>query len=161
MGTLFKIGDQIIYPMQGAAVIDSIEEKVIQGVTQQYYIINMPSSNMKLMIPQGNVSNTKIRLVEDPEHLETVLDDFSNGLPDETLSWKQKYDVNMKKLKSGELLAGAQVVRDLTLQSKEKPLNPSEREMLDTAKRMFVGELSLIKGISQLEATELIDSALK
>jgi len=147
--------------MQGAAVIDSIEEKVIQGVTQQYYIIHMPSSNMKLMIPKGNVSRTKIRLVEDHDHLETVLDDFSNGHPDDSLSWKQKYDVNMKKLKSGELLAGAQVVRDLTLQSKEKPLNPSEKEMLDTAKRMFVGELSLIKGISQLEATELINEALK
>lgn len=147
--------------MQGAAVIDSIEEKVIQGVTQQYYIIHMPSSNMKLMIPKGNVSRTKIRLVEDHDHLESVLDDFSNGLPDDSLSWKQKYDVNMKKLKSGELLAGAQVVRDLTIQSKEKPLNPSEKEMLDTAKRMFVGELSLIKGISQLEATELINEALK
>lgn len=147
--------------MQGAAVIDSIEEKVIQGVTQQYYIIHMPSSNMKLMIPKGNVSRTKIRLVEDHDHLETVLDDFSNGHPDDSLSWKQKYDVNMKKLKSGELLAGAQVVRDLTLQSKEKPLNPSEKEMLDTAKRMFVGELSLIKGISQLEATEFINEALK
>ncbi|PEC50637.1 transcription factor YdeB [Bacillus sp. AFS077874] len=147
--------------MQGAAVIDSIEEKVIQGVTQQYYIINIPSSNLKLMVPQGKVSNTKIRLVEDKEHLSNVLDDFSNGLPDDSLSWKQKYDLNMKKLKSGELLAGAQVVRDLTLQGREKPLNPSEREMLDMAKRMFVGELSLIKGISQLEATELIDSALK
>ncbi|PGS52746.1 transcription factor YdeB [Bacillus sp. AFS041924] len=147
--------------MQGAAVIDSIEEKVIQGVTQQYYIINIPSNNLKLMVPQGNMTNTKIRLVEDHEHLANVLDDFSNGLPDDSLNWKQKYDLNMKKLKSGELLAGAQVVRDLTLQSREKPLNPSEREMLDMAKRMFVGELSLIKGITQFEATELIDSALK
>jgi CarD family transcriptional regulator len=158
---MFKIGDQIVYPMEGAAVIDSIEEKVIQGIAQQYYIIHIPASNMKLMIPQGNVSKTRIRLIGDQDHLEDVLNDFTNGLPDSSLNWKQRYDANMKKLKSGELLAGAQVVRDLTIQGKDKPLNPNEKQMLDTAKRLFASELSVIRGITHSEATEYIEDVLK
>jgi len=158
--TLFKIGDQIIYPMQGAAVIDSIEEREIEGRTQQYFVLHISTNDMKLMIPKANVSNSNIRLIGDQALLETVLDDFSNGEPDHFSSWKQRYDSNMKKLKSGELLAGAQVVRDLTLQNKEKKLNSSEKQMLDNAKKMFISEISLIKGISHNQATEYFNETL-
>jgi CarD family transcriptional regulator len=157
---MFNIGDQIIYPMHGAAVIDSIEEKEIEGKVQLYYVIHISTNGMKLMIPKGNVSNSNIRLVSDQTLLDTVLDDFSHGEPDQFASWKQRYDSNMKKLKSGELLAGAQVVRDLTLQNKEKKLNSSEKQMLDNAKKMFISEISLIKGISQNQATEYFNETL-
>jgi CarD family transcriptional regulator len=157
---MFKIGDQIIYPMHGAAVIDSIEEKEIEGKIQQYYVIHVSTNDMKLMIPKGNLTNSKIRLVGDQTLLETVLYDFSNGEPDHFSSWKQRYDSNMKKLKSGEFLAGAQVVRDLTLQNKEKKLNSSEKQMLDNAKKMFISEISLIKGISHNQASDYINEAL-
>ena len=36
---LFQIGDNIVYPMQGAGIIKAIEEKEISGEKQQYYVI--------------------------------------------------------------------------------------------------------------------------
>ena len=39
---MFRIGDNIVYPMHGAGTIDSIEEKEILGEKLQYYVIKMP-----------------------------------------------------------------------------------------------------------------------
>ena len=50
---LFQIGDNIVYPMQGAGIIKAIEEKEIAGEKQQYYVIKMSASNMEIMIPEG------------------------------------------------------------------------------------------------------------
>ncbi|PGR55007.1 transcription factor YdeB, partial [Bacillus cereus] len=57
---LFQIGDNIVYPMQGAGIIKAIEEKEISGEKQQYYVIKMSASNMELMIPAGRILNSNI-----------------------------------------------------------------------------------------------------
>ena len=62
---LFQIGDNIVYPMQGAGIIKGIEEKEIAGEKQQYYVIKMSASNMEIMIPEGKILNSNIRPVTD------------------------------------------------------------------------------------------------
>ncbi|MEI2311727.1 CarD family transcriptional regulator, partial [Bacillus nitratireducens] len=50
---MFQIGDNIVYPMHGAGIIEAIEEKEFSGKKQQYYVIKMSISNMQVMIPMG------------------------------------------------------------------------------------------------------------
>ena len=65
MDVLFNIGDNIVYPMHGAGVIEAIEEKEILGETRQYYVIKMPINNMKIMIPMAKIESSQIRMVVD------------------------------------------------------------------------------------------------
>ncbi|MDA2190335.1 transcription factor YdeB [Bacillus cereus] len=146
---MFQIGDNIVYPMQGAGIIKAIEEKEISGEKQQYYVIKMSASNMELMIPAGRILNSNIRPVTDINALAHIMDIFQHGESDRLLTWKQRYKLNTDKIKTGKMQEGAEVVRDLMRIQKEKALNASEKKMLDNAYEFLISELGLIEGITE------------
>ncbi|PHD55505.1 transcription factor YdeB [Bacillus toyonensis] len=146
---LFQIGDNIVYPMQGAGIIKAIEEKEIAGKKQQYYVIKMSANNMEIMIPEGQILNSNIRPVTDITALIHIIDIFQHGESDRLLTWKQRYKVNTDKIKTGKMQEGAEVVRDLMRIQKEKALNASEKKMLDNAHEFLISELGLIEGITE------------
>ncbi|MGF9964218.1 CarD family transcriptional regulator [Bacillus rhizoplanae] len=155
---LFQIGDKIVYPMHGAGVIEGIEEKEILGEKQKYYVIRIPISNMEVMIPMKKMIQSRIRLIADKLTLENVLLIFQYGESDDSLSWKQRYTQNMEKMKTGEIQEGAEVVRDLIRRNKVRALNASEKQMLDNAQKILISELSLIKGITENQAIDLLNT---
>ncbi|MEH7018796.1 CarD family transcriptional regulator [Bacillus sp. JJ63] len=155
---MFQIGDNIVYPMHGAGIIEAIEEKEILGEKQKYYVIRMPISNMEVMIPMKKMIQSRIRLIADMLTLENVLLIFQYGESDNSLSWKQRYTQNMEKMKTGEIQEGAEVVRDLIRRNKVRALNTSEKQMLDNAQKILISELSLIKGITENQAIDLLNT---
>lgn len=157
---LFQIGDKIIYPMHGAGVIKSIEEKEFLGEKHRYYVINMPISNMQVMVPIGKLSKLGIRPIVNHLKLEDVLRIFHHGETTQLLPWKQRYDLNMKKIKTGKIEDGAEVVRDLMRRNKEKALNSSEKRMLDNARQILISELMLIGDCTELQATDLLNNSI-
>ncbi|PEI95413.1 transcription factor YdeB [Bacillus toyonensis] len=146
---MFQIGDNIVYPMHGAGIIEAIEEKEFSGKKQRYYVIKMSISNMQVMIPMGKILSSSIRPVTDILALKHIIHIFQHGESDKLLPWKQRYKVNTDKIKTGEIQDGAEVVRDLMRMKKEKALNTSEKKMLDNAHEFLISELGLIKGITE------------
>lgn len=146
---MFQIGDNIVYPMHGAGIIEAIEEKEFLGKKQQYYVIKMSISNMQVLIPMGKILSSSIRPVTDILALKHIIHIFQHGESDKSLPWKQRYKVNTDKIKTGEIQEGAEVVRDLMRMEKEKALNTSEKKLLDDAYKFLVSELELIKGITE------------
>ncbi|HFO1049194.1 MULTISPECIES: CarD family transcriptional regulator [Bacillus cereus group] len=146
---MFQIGDNIVYPMQGAGIIKAIGEKEIAGKKQQYYVIKMSASNMEIMIPEGKILSSNIRPVTDITALIHIIDIFQHGESDRLLTWKQRYKLNTDKIKTGKMQEGAEVVRDLMRIQKEKALNASEKKMLDNAHEFLISELGLIEGITE------------
>ena len=45
---MFSVGDQVVHPMHGAGVIDSIVREKVAGVTQDYYVFKMPVGGLLL-----------------------------------------------------------------------------------------------------------------
>ncbi|MED1124589.1 transcription factor YdeB [Bacillus atrophaeus] len=146
---MFQIGDNIIYPMHGAGIIEAIEEKEFSEEKQQYYVIKMSISNMQVMIPTRKILSSSIRPVTDILALKNIIHIFQHGESDRLLPWKQRYKVNTNKIKTGEIQEGAEVVRDLMRMKKEKALNTSEKKMLDNAYEFLISELEVIKGITE------------
>ncbi|MGD6874817.1 CarD family transcriptional regulator [Sutcliffiella horikoshii] len=146
---LFKIGDNVVYPMHGVGIIKDIEEKEISGEKQQYYVISMLISNMQIMIPTGKILSSSIRPVTDIIALKHIIHIFQHGESDRLLPWKQRFKLNTEKIKTGKILEGAEVVRDLLRMKKEKALNSSEKRMLNNANEFLISELRLIKGITE------------
>jgi len=146
---MFQIGDNIVYSLHGAGIIKAIEEKEISGKKQQYYVIKMLIGNMQVMIPTCKILNSSIRPVTDIIALKHIIHIFQHGETDRLLPWKQRYEVNIKKIKTGKIQECAEVVRDLMRMKKEKALNTSEKKMLDNAHKFLISELELIKGITE------------
>lgn len=153
---MFQVGDKVFYPMHGAGVIKAVEEKEIQGKTQEYCVITLPSSNMDVMLPMKTVSKSGIRLIVDRKALKDILYNFHNEEPNCSLPWKERFSSNMEKMKSGEMHEAAEVVRDLLHRNKEKPLNASEKQMLNNARKILISELALIKDITEIQAADLL-----
>ena len=95
--SLFQIGDKIVYPMQGAGVIESIDEQEFQGEKKKYCTIKLPINKMQIMIPMDKIENTSIRLIVDNSTLESAFRVFHNGELDESLNYKQRYKLILKR----------------------------------------------------------------
>lgn len=154
---MFNVGDKVVYPMHGAGVIESIEEKEILGERQKYYVMRMPIGNMKVMVPLNNVGVIGLREVVDEMTVDKVLKQMEQRDNHDTLNWNRRYRANMDKIKSGDIYEVAEVVCSLMLRDEEKGLSTGERKMLDNARRILVSELVLARDLDEEEALELIE----
>lgn len=141
---MFNVGDKIVYPMHGAGVIEKIEVKEILGEKSEYFIIKMPIGDMKVMVPVANVEEVGVREIiskEDVVDVMEVLEGHKTKMPQ---NWNRRYRANMERIKTGDILEIASVVRNLTLLDNEKTLSTGERKMLSNAKQMLLSELVLV-----------------
>lgn len=158
---MFNIGDKIVYPMHGAGIIESIEEREILGAKKKYYIMRMPIGNMNVMVPLDNMDEIGIREIISAQEMEqvfAVLSDDQSKMPN---NWNRRYRANMDKIKSGDIYEIAGVVRNLLIRDREKGLSTGERKMLTNAKQMLISEVVLSKGIDEEKAESLVDEIVK
>jgi CarD family transcriptional regulator len=159
---MYNVGDKIVYPMHGAGVIESIEEREILGKKQDYYILKMPARDMKVMIPIDNASLAGIREVVASDVYEQVLSVFKQhqSLQDTTTNWNKRYRENMIKIRGGNIFEVADVVKTLMIREKEKGLSTGEKKMLMSAKQILISELVLAKNIQHDEIEDTLNSVL-
>ncbi|HHV30593.1 CarD family transcriptional regulator [Acetivibrio mesophilus] len=158
---MYNIGDKIVYPMHGAGVIESIEEKEILGNKQSYYVVKIPIGEMKVMIPTQNVDGIGIREVISEEDAEKVFLILRNKAIPSNSNWNKRYRENMGKIKSGNIYEVADVVRCLMLRDREKGLSTGERKMLNSAKQILISELVLAKNMNAMEIEGIINKFIK
>lgn len=156
--SLFNVGDKVVYPMLGAGVIESIEEKEILGDRKKYYVMKMPIGDMKVMVPTDNILRVGLREVIDKTMLEQVFSVLKDHSEEMSSNWNRRYRDNLDKMKSGNILDVAGVVRNLTLRDRGKGLSTGERKMLDSAKQILISELMMVQGVEQSEILKTLES---
>lgn len=142
---MFELGDKVVYPMHGAGIIESIEEKEILGKKSNYYILKMPVGKMKLMLPVDNVENIGIRDIVEEKQIADVISILKEKVELTDLNWNKRYRSNMEKIKSGDILEVTEVIRDLSCREKQKGLSTGEKRMLSNAKQILVSEIALVE----------------
>lgn len=160
---MFHIGDKVVYPMHGAGTIESIEEKEMFGDKSEYYIIKMPMNDMKLMVPTKTASNVGVREVSDgsiAEEVFKVLEKPKQAYVHEN-NWSKRYRANVDKIKSGDILELADVVRDLSHRHMERGLSTGEKKMLTSAKEILISELVLAQDLDHNLVDEEIEQKIK
>ncbi|MBP2655065.1 MAG: transcriptional regulator, CarD family [Firmicutes bacterium] len=140
---MLAIGDKVVYPMHGAGVIEAVEEHEVLGLRQAYYILTMPYGGMKVMIPMKNADNIGLREVIGEPEVSRVIDVLQTAPIQVNANWNRRFNVNLSKIKSGNIFEVAEVVRNLMLQDRVKKLSTGERRLLDTARQILVSELVL------------------
>ncbi|MEW6771879.1 MAG: CarD family transcriptional regulator [Bacillota bacterium] len=156
---MFKIGDKVVYPMHGAGVIEAIEEKEILGEKREYYVLRLPVGNMKVMIPIANGEEIGLRQVIDKREVQKILKLLKSSSGTMPSNWNHRYRINLEKIKSGNIYAVAEVVRNLARREREKGLSSGEKRMLETAKQILISELVLATELEEEKAKRLLDKA--
>jgi CarD family transcriptional regulator len=158
---LFNIGDKVVYPMHGAGIIESIEEKEILGELKKYYVMRIPVGNMKVMIPTDNVESIGLREVVDEGIIGMVEEVLRNGDTPMSTNWNQRYRANLDKIRSGDIMAVADVVRNLVSRERQKGLSTGERKMLDNAMQILVSEIVLAREMQTDDAYDWLEDTLR
>src|SRR4030042_3646846 len=142
---IFQIGQLAFSPAHGVGVSESIQDRVVSGNVQQFYIMRLLDNDMIIMIPKNNARNVGLRDIIDHTSVPEVYEILSlRPSRINTQTWNRRYRDYMDKIKTGSPFRVAEVLRDLTLLKTEKDLSFGERKMLDTAKNLLVKELSLV-----------------
>ena len=156
----FQIGDKVAHPMYGAGVLESVVQKKVGGVVQEYYIMKLAKSSMIVMIPTQGSEEIGVRPVVDPDQADRVLAAIPSIQVEMTANWNHRYRENMERLKSGDLLEVARVVKGLTLRDAKRSLSTGERKMLHSARQILISELVLSKSLSYETVEAQLDTAL-
>jgi len=157
---MFNIGDRIAHPMHGAGVIENIEEKKINGTTRQYYVLRIPVGNMLVMIPTESCEAIGVRPIMEPGEAQAIIEQIPKIESDMTQNWNRRYRENMLRIKSGDLLEVARVIKGLVERDHDKGLSTGERKMLRSAKQILISEFVLSFDLSYEEVESNIDALL-
>jgi CarD family transcriptional regulator len=157
---LFHIGDKIVHPMHGAGVVDNIVEKRVNGVTREYYIMKLPVGSMLVMIPTETSGSIGVRPIIDSEQADRVIAAIPSIEIKSDSNWNRRYRENMERLKSGDLIEVARVVKSLMVRDNERGLSTGERKMLHSAKQILISEIVLSQNASYEDVETRINTAL-
>ena len=157
---VFQVGDKVVHPMHGAGVIESIVRKKMNGVTRDYYTLKLPAGSMLVLIPIDHTEEIGVRPVMDAAGADAVLAAMAGISADMTPNWSQRYRENMLRLKSGDLLEVARVVKGLMRRDMERGLSTAERKMLHSARQILISELVLSQDSSYEDMASRVDHAL-
>lgn len=157
---MFKIGDRAVYPAQGVGVVERIESREFCGQTHDFYILRIIDNDMTIMIPVGNASHVGLRTLMSKDKVETIysaLGEKQSGSPAIT-SWSRRQREYNDKIKTGDPMDVAEVLRELYLIREEKELSYGEKKVLELARRLLVKELALAEGIAEETVTERLEN---
>lgn len=157
---MFRIGDKIVHPMHGAGVVDGIVQRKVNGVVRDYYTLKLPIGGMLVMIPTDHCDQIGVRSILSGDEAEKILGQISDIQVEMQSNWNHRYRENMERLKSGDLLEVAKVVKGLMLREDRRGLSTGERKMLHSAKQILVSEIGLAQSISYQEAEDRLEEAL-
>ena len=157
---MFNGGGGIAHPMHGAGVIDSIVTRHIDGADKKYYALQLPSADMLVMIPVESSENIGVRPIIEPQEADRIISSIADIEVNMTQNWNKRYRENMLKIKSGDLMEVAEVIKGLMLRDTDRGLSTGERKMLHSAKQILISEIVLSKSSSYEEIEERINSAV-
>lgn len=146
-GGRFKVGDLAVYPAHGVGRIESIDSRVINGETHDFYIMKVLENGMVIMIPVDNVESVGLREVIGKDEIPKIYGVLKKDRdsPADSQTWNRRYREYMDKIKTGSLYDVAEVFRDLFLLRLAKDLSFGERKLFDTATALLLKELSTAK----------------
>lgn len=154
---MFSKGDMVVYPMYGAGVIEGLEEKVIDGQDNTYYVLRIPIGNLKIMVSVANAESIGIRKIMKSDELVEVIGSVKIRPIKMHDNWNQRYKENMEKIRTGSLCETAEVFRNLRQREKERGLSSAEKKMLTNVKQIILSEIILSHSIERSEAEDILD----
>ena len=156
----FKVGETVVYPQHGAALIEAIETRTIKGQERLYLVLKVQQGDLTVRVPADNCDLVGVRDVVDQAGLDRVFEVLRAPHTEEPTNWSRRYKANVEKLASGDVIKVAEVVRDLWRRERDRGLSAGEKRMLAKARQVLVSELALAERTNEDKAEALLDEVL-
>jgi CarD family transcriptional regulator len=157
---LYKVGDKVVYPHHGAGTVVKKEKREVLGEKREYLTIKILHNDMTVNVPSENAEKVGLRKVIGEDMVKVVLKALTGGGTQMPKNWNRRFKHNRDKMKTGDILELAEVVRNLSLRDHEKGLSTGEKQMFVKAKKILASELMYAKDMDEEEAAEWLDGVL-
>jgi CarD family transcriptional regulator len=156
----FKVGDRVVYPHHGAAVIERKEMREVFGEKKEYFVLKMAHGDLTLAVPSDKAEEVGMRPPISAEDVDDLFQLLSKKDVREPTNWSRRFKNHQEKLKSGDVYQVAEVVRNLALREVTKGLSAGEKAMLVKARGVLVSELSFALDVTEEDALERLQAQL-
>lgn len=157
---MFEVGDRVVYPHHGAAVIERKEKREVFGEKQEYLVLRMAHGDLTLSVPSANAEQVGMRRPIAREDVDDLFQLLAKRDVREPSNWSRRFKNHQEKLKSGDVYQVAEVVRNLALRDQAKGLSAGEKSMYMKARSVLVSELSFALDVSEDEALSQVEAQL-
>lgn len=154
----FNVGQTVVHPHHGPAVIRRLASRKVRGEDMEYLVLEVQANKLEVWVPLAKAAEVGLRPVLDGAQLRQLMEVLKADADAEETQWSRRFKENTELLGSGSITDVARVVRNLTLRSLDKGLSHAERDMLRHARRPLLTEISLSLGVSEDEASAVLDA---
>lgn len=149
---MFKSGDKVLYPLQGAGIVEKIETKDNGFGLRPFYVVNLILSGMKVSVPIMTAKQSGLRSVLPFDEMQKAIAVFPELEAEEEPNWNKRCRKNLELLREGDIFKTAAVYRDLYKRNNIKLLSSGERKIYLSARHMLITEIMLSCDLSKEEA---------
>jgi CarD family transcriptional regulator len=157
---VFSEGDTVVHPQHGAGVVERRETRQVAGEDREYLVVRIIHSDLTLSVPADGTQEAGLRPVMDDAAIERLVEVLTHASDEPEVTFNRRFRANREKLRSGDVMELAEVIRDLAQRDNAKGLSTAERQMLAQAKRVLASELRFVRGTDEDEALAWLDSLL-
>ncbi len=156
----FKTNEFVVYPAHGVGQILAIEEQEIAGAKLELFVINFIKDKMTLRVPTAKVANVGMRKLSDPALVKKALETLKGRARVKRTMWSRRAQEYEAKINSGDIVAIAEVVRDLYRSESQPEQSYSERQLYEAALDRLSREIAVVQHSTETEAVKEIEAQL-
>ncbi|MFM7070003.1 MAG: CarD family transcriptional regulator [Actinomycetes bacterium] len=156
----FDVGDRVVYPHHGAAVIVKREKRKLDGKNIEYLVLEMAHGELVLRVPADKADDVGMRPPIGKDEVKDLFELLGKKDIREPANWSRRFKNHQEKLKSGDVYQVAEVVRNLALRDQDKGLSAGEKSMFVKARGVLVSELSFALEVDEDEALAQVEKQL-
>jgi CarD family transcriptional regulator len=156
----FKTHEFVVYPAHGVGQILAIEEQEIAGAKLELFVINFMKDKMTLRVPTAKVANVGMRKLSEPVLVKKAPDTLKGRARVKRTMWSRRAQEYEAKINSGDIVAIAEVVRDLYRSESQPEQSYSERQLYEAALDRLSREIAVVQHVTETEAVKEIEGQL-
>ena len=156
----FRPNDYVVYPAHGVGQIVSIEEQKIAGLKLELFVISFEKDKMTLRVPVNKVEEVGMRSLSSPDVVSKAMTTLRGKARVKKAMWSRRAQEYEQKINSGDLIAIAEVVRDLHRADDQREQSYSERQLYEAALERLTREIAAVSGDAEDAAQRQIDEVL-
>lgn len=158
----FSPNEFVVYPAHGVGQIVSIEEQEVAGMTLELFVISFEKDKMTLRVPTHKATDVGMRALSAPDVVSKAMTTLKGKAKVKRAMWSRRAQEYEQKINSGDLIAIAEVVRDLHRNDDQREQSYSERQLYEAALERLTREIAAVNGADEgsaaKEVGELLDS---
>jgi len=156
----FKVNELIVYPAHGVGKVIQIEEQEIAGAKLELYIVDFEKEKLRLKVPTGRAEQKGMRKLADKTLIDQALKVLKGRARIKRTMWSRRAQEYDAKINSGDLIAVAEVVRDLYRSERQPEQSYSERQLFEQALDRMAREIAAVKRIDDDQAVKELEDYL-